>query len=219
MAPTLRKEKGLLALDSAMGRDDWLIAFAPIRLISAGGFLAVSYLKNRESTGDVDYLIDPEFADDKEIQNAFHEAVMSVAEKLHFPTDWINEAVAIFVTKKTRQTLFELAEKQDITLFKGENLEILAAPIEWALERKLRRIYAAKRDRKADLDLTDAVALLKQPRTRNNGPLDLETIQTMNMNGFDVIPDYRTMHQVADAQRREYDEDIFKEDVTDASAR
>ncbi|KAJ5416493.1 uncharacterized protein N7487_000043 [Penicillium crustosum] len=193
-----------------MGRDDWLIAFAPIRLISAGGFLAVSYLKNRESTGDVDYLIDPEFAEDKEIQTAFHEAVISVADKLHFTNDWINEAMGIFVTKKTRQTLFELAEKQNITLFRGENLEILAAPIEWALERKLRRIYATQRDRKADLDLADAVALLKQLRTRNDGPLDLETIRTMNVNGFDVIPDHRTMHQVADAYRREYNEDIFK---------
>lgn len=36
--------KGLLALDNAMGQDPWLVAFAPIRLISAGGFLAVSYL-------------------------------------------------------------------------------------------------------------------------------------------------------------------------------
>ncbi|CAI7607711.1 hypothetical protein PCG10_006457 [Penicillium crustosum] len=203
-------EEGLLALDREMGRDDWLIAFAPIRLISAGGFLAVSYLKNRESTGDVDYLIDPEFAEDKEIQTAFHEAVISVADKLHFTNDWINEAMGIFVTKKTRQTLFELAEKQNITLFRGENLEILAAPIEWALERKLRRIYATQRDRKADLDLADAVALLKQLRTRNDGPLDLETIRTMNVNGFDVIPDHRTMHQVADAYRREYNEDIFK---------
>lgn len=203
-------KKGLLALDREMGRDDWLIAFAPIRLISAGGFLAVSYLKNRESTGDVDYLIDPEFAEDKEIQTAFHEAVISVADKLHFTNDWINEAMGIFVTKKTRQTLFELAEKQNITLFRGENLEILAAPIEWALERKLRRIYATQRDRKADLDLADAVALLKQLRTRNDGPLDLETIRTMNVNGFDVIPDHRTMHQVADAYRREYNEDIFK---------
>ena len=37
-----------------MGENPWLIAFAPIRLITAGGFVAVSYLKNRESTGDLD---------------------------------------------------------------------------------------------------------------------------------------------------------------------
>ncbi|KXG51473.1 uncharacterized protein PGRI_094850 [Penicillium griseofulvum] len=135
-----------------MGRNDWLIALAPIRLISAGGFLAVLYLKNRESMGDVDYLIDPAFAEDK--------------RKLHFPNGWINEAMAILVTKKAQEALFKLSGKQDITLFIGEDLEILAAPIEWALERKLRRIYAAQRDGMADLDLSDAVALLKQLRAR-----------------------------------------------------
>ncbi|KAJ5181357.1 hypothetical protein N7491_000909 [Penicillium cf. griseofulvum] len=178
--------------------------------MSVGGFLAVGYLKNRDSTGDVDYLIDPEFAEDKEIKNAFHEAILSVAEELHFLNDWINEAMAILVMKKTQETLFKLSEKQDIMLFKEDNLEILAPPIEWALERKLRRIYAAQRDRKADLDLSDVVAVLKQLRTRNDGPLDLGTIRTMDMNGFDVILDHRTTNQVADAYRHKYNEDFFR---------
>lgn len=96
---------GLAALDDEMGRNMWLAAFAPIRPITAGGFLAVSYLKNRDSTGDIDYLIDPEFVGDKEIQNALNEAVCSVAERLHYNYEWINEAMAIFVTKETRRTL------------------------------------------------------------------------------------------------------------------
>jgi hypothetical protein len=193
-----------------MGRSVWLAAFAPIRLITAGGFLAVSYLKNRDSTGDIDYLIDPEFVGDKEIQNALNEAIRSVAEQLHYNYEWMNEAMAIFVTKETRRTLFEQADKQGITLFKGENLEILAAPIEWALERKLRRIHAANRDRKAELDVADAIAILKHLRAKNNGPLDSESIRTMNANKFDVIPDHWTMQQVADAYRREYNEEIFE---------
>lgn len=44
--------------------DPWLIAFAPIQIITAGGFLAVSNLKNRDSTGDIDYLIEPEWANE-----------------------------------------------------------------------------------------------------------------------------------------------------------
>ncbi|KAJ5500855.1 hypothetical protein N7463_008105 [Penicillium fimorum] len=192
-------QDGLVALDREMGQNIWLTAFAPIRLIAAGGFLAVSYLKNRDSTGDVDYLIDPEVAADKDIQSALHSTIRT-----------INEAMGIFVTPKTRQTLFKLAEKQDITLFKGENLEILAAPIEWALERKLRRIYAADRGRKAEMDISDAIAFLKHLREQNNGPLDSETVRRMNMNGFDVIPDHRTMQQIADAYRREHNEEIFK---------
>jgi hypothetical protein len=201
---------GLAALDDEMGRSMWLAAFAPIRLITAGGFLAVSYLKNRDSTGDIDYLIDPEFVGDKEIQNALKDAVRSVAEQLHYNYEWINEAMAIFVTKETRRTLFEQADKQGITLFKGENLEILAAPIEWVLERKLRRIHAVNRGRKAELDMADAIAILKHLRAKKNGPLDSESIRTMNANKFDVIPDHWTMQQVADAYRREYNEEIFK---------
>lgn len=118
--------------------------------------------------------------------------------------------MAIFVTKKTRQALFEQSIEQGITLFKGENLEVLAAPIEWTLERKLRRIHAANWDRKAEIDIADAVAFLKLLKERNNGPLDLEMIWTMNMNGFDLIPDYKTMQQVADAYRHKYKEEIFK---------
>ena len=44
-----------------MGSNAWLVAFTPIRVFTAGGFLAVSYLKNRDSTGDLDYLIEPEY--------------------------------------------------------------------------------------------------------------------------------------------------------------
>ncbi|KAJ6167367.1 hypothetical protein N7497_000210 [Penicillium chrysogenum] len=175
-----------------------------------GGFVAVSYLKNRESTGDLDFLIDPEFAGDKDIGGALQGAILDVANRLSYNENWVNDDMAIFVTKKTRQALFEQAVKQGVTLFKGQNLEVLAAPIEWALERKLRRIYAANRDRKAEGDSADAVAFLNVLRTRNNGPLDLESIRTMNMNGYDVVPDYKTMQRVADAYRQKYNEEIFR---------
>jgi hypothetical protein len=149
-------------------------------------------------------------AGDKDIEGPLRGAVLDVAERLSYNDDWVNDDMAIFVTKKTRQALFEQATKQGIILFKGENLEVLAAPIEWALERKLRRIHAGNRGRKAELDIADAIAFLNVLKTRNEGPLDLESIRTMNMNGFDVIPDYKTMQQVADAYRPKYNEEIFK---------
>ncbi|KAL3440451.1 hypothetical protein BJX65DRAFT_300482 [Aspergillus insuetus] len=142
--------QGLRALDRQTGYNTWLTAFAPIRLVSAGGFLAVTYFKNRDSTGEIDYLIEPEFAQGQDIQSALREAVTSVAEQLAYNDGWINEAMAIF----------------NIILFKGENLEILAAPLEWSLERKLRRIYTGNQDRKAQLDMADTVALLKQLREK-----------------------------------------------------
>lgn len=192
-----------------MGNNAWLVAFAPIRVLTAGGFLAVTYLKNRDSTGDLDYLIEPEYVGDQEIQRALDDAVRNVALRLRYNDEWMNDAMSIFVTRKARQDLFERALRDGVTLFKGEHLEVLAAPIEWALERKLRRIHGTSRDRKAESDMSDAVAILKYLRTRNNGPLDLESIRTMNVNGFDILPDDGTMQKVADEYRRVYNEEIF----------
>ncbi|KAG2413202.1 hypothetical protein HFD88_002391 [Aspergillus terreus] len=203
-------EAGLAELDAEMGRSEWLAAFAPIRILTAGGFLAVSYFKSRESTGDLDYLIDPEFARDRDVQGALKQAILNVSRRLRFNRTWVNDAIAIFITAEARQALFEGAEKQNIVLFKGENLEVLAAPIEWALERKLRRIHAANRGRKAELDMGDAVTFLKHLRERNNGPLDLGLIRRLNINTFDVIPDQMTMQQVANAYRQKYNEEIFR---------
>lgn len=49
----------------------------------------------------------------------------------------------------------ENAIKQDIVLWAGENIRILAAPVEWALETKLRRIYNGIRGHKAKTDMSD----------------------------------------------------------------
>lgn len=194
-----------------MGINPWLVAFAPIRLMTAGGFLAVSYLKNRDSTGDIDFLLDPEYAGDKEIKNALRETATSVANELQYNEDWLNEAMSIFVSAQSRRVLFKRAEDQGIALFKGQHLEILAAPIEWALERKLRRIYAADRERKTEADIDDAVALLRRIRELEKGPLDLEAIRQMNLNGFDVTPDHGTMERVAKAYHDKFGESVFKD--------
>lgn len=60
----------------------------------------------------------------------------------------------------------------------------------------------------AETGISDAVAVLKQLREKNGGLLDAETIRTMNMNGFEVVPDYRTMQLVGDEYRRTHE--IFK---------
>ncbi|KAJ5895244.1 hypothetical protein N7495_006935 [Penicillium taxi] len=199
----------LKALDREMGADAWIVTFAPIRIIAAGGFLSVSYLKNRDSTGDIDYLLDPEVSDNDDLQSSLHQTIRTVARKMDYNHKWINEDMAIFVTKRSRETLFEQAAKQGITLFRGNNLEILAAPLEWALERKLRRIHAADRGRKTECDVVDALALLRELRVRNAGPLDEEEVRKMNVNGFDVLPGCETMQRVRREYRFMYNEEIF----------
>ncbi|KAF7912673.1 uncharacterized protein EAF01_001694 [Botrytis porri] len=185
---------GLQELDKEMGHDEFLVGFAPIEIITAGGFLAVCYLKNRESTGDLDYIIDPEWATDADIQVPLEKAVLAVAEKCGFNNDWMNQEMGLFTTKATDKRLFEQAKKEDLVLFRGEHIIVYAAPIEWGLERKLRRIYVGGRERKTEFDMSDAVAMLKYLKD-TKGPLDREYIRTLNMNGFDVVPDDNAMNQ------------------------
>lgn len=202
---------GLEALDTEIENDPWLAAFAPLTLIAAGGFVAVTYLQSRESTGDLDYLLEPQWAQDDDIKKPLREVMNKVGSQMKFNEEWINEDLALFVTKESRVSLFEEAQKQNIILWQGRNLLVLAAPMEWALERKLRRIHAADRGRKSELDLGDALAMLKHLKDRNKGlQLDREYIRGLNVNSFDVIPDSATMDFVAAAYREKFNEEIFK---------
>ncbi|KAI1993894.1 hypothetical protein LOZ53_001981 [Ophidiomyces ophidiicola] len=199
-------EKGLKAVDEELNKYAMVVAFAPIKLMAAGGFLAVNYLRNRGATGDIDYLLDPEWEVDDDIKIPLRQAIATVSSKLHYNEQWANEDIATFITKEAKARLFRGAVEQNIILFKGSNLMVLAAPIEWALERKLRRIYAAQRDRKAEFDMSDALALLKYMRDRNGGPLDRGYISTLNVNKFDVMPDASTMERIRAAYLEKYGE-------------
>lgn len=201
---------GLEALDDEITKDGWLTAFAPFTLLAAGGFLAVSYLKSRESTDDLDYLLEPQWAQDNDIKRPLREAMERVGAQMQFNDKWINEDMALFVTKESREYLFEEAHKQNIVLWQSPNVLVLAAPMEWALERKLRRLHAADRGRKAEFDLQDALALLKYLKDKSNGPLDREHIRNLNVNTFDVLPDFATMDRVAAAYRKKYNEEVFR---------
>lgn len=171
--------------------------------------MAVTYLQNRTATGDLDYLLAPEWATDDDIKGSLHDAILRVSKKLTFNREWANEQVSLFVTSSTRKSLFEMAEEQNIVLFTGQNIRVLAAPIRWAVERKIRRLYTATRERKAEFDLSDCLAMLRFLKDRNDGPLDRKEIQEMNMNGFDVTPDEKTMDTIAEAYYEKYNEQIF----------
>jgi hypothetical protein len=193
-----------------MGKDPYIAAFAPIRIIAAGGFVAVSYLKSRESTADIDYLLDPEWAQDRDIKVPLREAMAKVAEQLQFSEDWINEDLSLFVTRSAREYLFKTAEEQNILLWEGANLRVLAAPLEWVLERKLRRLHTGTRGQKAEYDMQDCIAVLKCLRDRNEGPLDRNYVASLNVNSFDVVPDLATIERVRAEYRKKFNEEIFK---------
>lgn len=201
--------KGLELLDTKLAAVPVVVAFAPIKVIAAGGFFAVAHLKNRQTTKDLDYLLEPDWAGDDDIKRSLRKAIVQVADELGYPQNWANEDVALFVTKQARHLLMELALKQNIVLWSGNHITVLSAPVEWALERKLRRIYAADRGRKAELDLSDALAMLKLLKNTKGGKLDMEYYRTLNINGFDVVPNIETMKRISAAYKAKYEEDVF----------
>ena len=192
-----------------MGKDEWLIAFAPITLLSAGGFLAVNFLQNRESTGDLDYFLEPQWADDMDIKQPLHDAMRRTAKLLGFAGGWVNEEMAFFVKQGSRQRLFEEAERQQIILWEGTNLRVLALPLEWALERKLRRIHNNMQTSKRESDIDDALALLRYLRAKNEGPLGRKYIQALNICSTEMPPDNATMDVITRAYQTKYNEDPF----------
>ncbi|KAL2812094.1 hypothetical protein BJX63DRAFT_432904 [Aspergillus granulosus] len=202
-------QKALKALDEELGKFEFIVAFAPIKLISAGGFLAVNHLKNRETTKDLNYLLDPEWATDEDIKTPLEQAISRVSQRLQISERWATEDMSLYVTKETRVHLFRKAQKQNITLFRGDHLIILAAPIKWALKRKIRWMFAPGRDRMVEVDMSDLLAMLKWIRDRKGGLLNREHVRTQSLNSFDVVPDAAGMEQIAAAYREKYKDEIF----------
>lgn len=196
-------------MDAKLGEIPVIIAFAPINLMAVGGFFALTYLKNRTATEDMDYLLDPEWANDEDIKGPLRDTIKAVARMHEYMPDWANEDAGLFVTKRAREILMEKAIKQDIVLWAGKNIRVLAAPVEWVLETKLRRIYNGVRGRKSETDLSDALAILKSLRDKKAGKLDMEYFRTLNTNGFDPVPDIGTMRRVAAAYKEKYNEEAF----------
>ncbi|KAL4943862.1 hypothetical protein BDV06DRAFT_220823 [Aspergillus oleicola] len=202
-------QEALQALDEELGHFDFIVAFAPIKLITAGGFLAVNYLKNRDNTKDLNYLLDPEWATDEDIKGPLEQAILRVSQRLGIRETWANENMSSYVTKETRIHLFRKALKQNIMLYRGDNVIIYAAPIKWALKRKIRWMFTPGQDRKVDIDMSDLLAMLKYMRDRKGGPLNQEHLRTQSLNSFDVVPDSAGMEQIAAAYREKYKDEIF----------
>ncbi|KAF3480027.1 uncharacterized protein GIQ15_07003 [Arthroderma uncinatum] len=201
--------KGLSELDDAMGENEMIYAFSPITVISPGGFLAVSYLKNRSTTEDIDIIIDPQWTGDQDIIPALRDLFTTVGDKLELGEKWLNDDVSLFLTQTAREQLFQAATEQNIVLYEGTNLIVLGAPLEWGLESKLRRVHTKPDHPKVPTDMQDILAILKLLRDRKGGPLDRRAIRESNVNGFDQLPSEQTIDRVAEAYRKQYNEEPF----------
>lgn len=184
------------------------MSVAPIRLMSVGGFVSVKLFQNRNSTIDVDCLMDPNFDAVHEYRNEFWRAVRQVAVSFgDLETDWLNDELRNFIRSSKRQDLFLESVEQDIVMYQGKNLMIFAGKMEWALERKIRRIANAHRARLKDID--DAVAVTRFIIDACGGPLSADWVENLNRNGFDVANMRRGMEAVSARYRELHGEACF----------
>ncbi|EGC46505.1 conserved hypothetical protein [Histoplasma capsulatum var. duboisii H88] len=178
-----KMSRGIETLDKFVTEDEMIYAFSPITMVSLGGYLAVSHFQNRSTTEDIDVIIDPEFASDKALHRRLQLAMV--------------------------KSIFEDAEKQNIILWSGENIRILAAPLEWGLETKLRRLPTKPHHLKAITDVEDVLVILNTLIDQNEGPLERDTIRKLNRNGFDVAIAHSVLDRVAKAYQERYGNNPF----------
>ncbi|KAM3557763.1 hypothetical protein MY1884_001691 [Beauveria asiatica] len=190
------------------------MSVAPIRLISVGGSLAVLLCGNRTSSTDIDCILDPQVAETDEYAPEWSKAVARTALIARLFNGWLNQQLTIFVRQDKRRILFLQSVQQGITIYEADNLVIFAARLDWALERKMRRIaYATERREHKDVDIPDAAAIIKLMASRDDyaTPLSFDFIKGLNFNGFDVVPTDDAIQRVARYYREKYGDDGITE--------
>lgn len=190
--------KALALLDDEIGTREVLLSVTPIRLISIGGYLSVCLLRNREASYDIDCVLDPNLAAADDYVSELRAAISSVALKEGLGKKWLNWELQTFVSRARRSDLFLESIDQDISVYSGTNLVVFAGRLDWALERKMRRVsYALERRQVKDVDLEDAAALIRYMAGQTQQPLSFGYVRRLNYNGFDMTPPDAALRAVA----------------------
>ncbi|KAM0555149.1 hypothetical protein ACHAPJ_006501 [Fusarium lateritium] len=130
-----------------------------IDCVAVDGAVNTVYLRTRESTHDVEFLVnDPASKDNATLSNAARFANTKAQEKLG--DGWFTNSMQLFMPRSAQTALVQEAKKQNELVFEhqGTNggLRVYAAPWSFALCSKLNRLCDI--DRSHDMD--DAVAYL-----------------------------------------------------------
>ncbi|KAA8894746.1 hypothetical protein FN846DRAFT_999075 [Sphaerosporella brunnea] len=175
----------LQLLDEEIGNSRNLCKVAPIILLAVGGFVAVTYFGNRDSSHDLDYILDPSLPNVAKMSEKLEKAILVVAKKANYHDKWANDNVAVFAIGDRRIRLFRESLEQNVVLYQGKHLVVYAGKWEWVLEQKLKRI--AKDNRQMDIE--DSVVILKVLTDKQGGPMSRETIKGWCTNIYEPIQD------------------------------
>jgi hypothetical protein len=156
-----------------------------VKIVAVGGYVAVSYLRNRTSTEDIDYILEPYSEGAAKVEEKLEEAITKVADDANYAMKWMNSNVGVYAAGDARQTLFQESIAQGVVLWQGKNLILYAAKWEWTLQRKLKRIASERRD----VDMSDSVAILKNIVDANGAPLTRAYVKNLNTNIYTPTAD------------------------------
>lgn len=162
------------------------MSVAPIRFLTIGGMLAVIFFRNRTATKDIDFLLDPNVDAVPEYRDEVLKVIRGVARRQGFNNDWMNDDMKIFIKDTNRPSLFLQSVEQNIVVFDGKCLTVFAARLDFALERKLRRVHERSNDRSRAVDLSDAVSLVHYLKG-NSHPLDWQYLRGLDENKIGIM--------------------------------
>ncbi|EIM79652.1 uncharacterized protein STEHIDRAFT_163475 [Stereum hirsutum FP-91666 SS1] len=114
---------------------------APIEYVSAGGYLAVTYFKNRETTDDIDVVRVNYGSDwDDHKRSIFYDCVRTVASVRNLGSDWFSMSLGITAPDGTlRDEWIAITKRQNIILYESAMIRIYAADLKWCLVSKIKR--------------------------------------------------------------------------------
>lgn len=123
--------------------------------------------------------------------------IARVAQTHGFVHDWVNDQLRIFLRNDLREIMFLESIRQNVLIYAGENLEIYAGRLDFALERKLRRVAQKSGNRTLAFDLSDALAIIHYLVSHKGHPLGMEYCMGLDENGFGMGIDRFEIEAVA----------------------
>ncbi|THZ32116.1 hypothetical protein D6C91_00529 [Aureobasidium pullulans] len=138
-----------------------LAPFRPLELVACGGFVAVTCLRNRSESHDLDYFLNKRtFGRQYDaVKTEMKRLIRKIADNLHFVPDWANDEITTFLSLLNNpEALFIESKQQGDVLHSDNNLVIYAAKWEWVLARKLKRLQGINRAQSPD-DWLDCISI------------------------------------------------------------
>jgi hypothetical protein len=70
--------------------------------MAIGGYVTISYLRNKISTKDIDYILEPYSEDAAKVEEKLKKAITKVADDANYAIKWINNNVGVYAAGDAR---------------------------------------------------------------------------------------------------------------------